>query len=375
MKVEFYKHNLTAKDKRETGMVIDSLFLTTGEWTKRFEEKLAGYTGSKYAVGLTSCTNALELALRYFNIGKGDEVITTPMSFVATANAIEYTGARPVFVDVEKSTGNIDADLIERSITKNTKAILPVHLYGQMCDMRKIRSIADKHNLKVIEDAAHCLEGSRDGIRAGELGEISCYSFYATKSITSGEGGAITCDDKNIYEWMLKARQHGLSTDAANRYTKKYEHYDMDFLGAKCNMSNIQAALLINQLDRVDGLLKIKESVAGKYDKGFKNNAHIEPPTVLKNSKHARHLYTIWVNPNKRDEYMEKIYEAGIGVAVNYRSIHLMKYYKEKYGYKRGNFSVAERIGDSTISIPFYPKLKDEEIAYVIDSINKIVAG
>ncbi|OGZ30086.1 MAG: hypothetical protein A2931_04235 [Candidatus Niyogibacteria bacterium RIFCSPLOWO2_01_FULL_45_48] len=375
MKVEFYRHNLTDQDKREVDAVIDSLFLTTGEWTKKFEEKLALYVGSKYAVGLASCTNALELALKYFCIGQGDEVITTPMSFVATANAIEYTGAKPVFVDVEKSTGNIDADLIERSITKNTKAILPVHLYGQICDMRKIRAIADKYNLKIIEDAAHCIEGTRDGVKVGELGDIACYSFYATKNITSGEGGATTCNDQNIYEWMLKARQHGLSTNAVNRYVKKYEHYDMEFLGMKCNMSNIQAALLINQVDRIDGLLTAKESAAEKFNEGFKNNSHIGLPSVLKNSKHARHVYTIWVSPDKRDEYMDKIYESGVGVAVNFRPIHLMKYYKEKYGYKPGDFPVSEKIGSSTISIPFYPKLKDEEISYVINSINKIVTG
>ena len=366
---------MTDQDKREVDAVIDSLFLTTGEWTKKFEEKLALYVGSKYAVGLASCTNALELALKYFCIGQGDEVITTPMSFVATANAIEYTGAKPVFVDVEKSTGNIDADLIERSITKNTKAILPVHLYGQICDMRKIRAIADKYNLKIIEDAAHCIEGTRDGVKVGELGDIACYSFYATKNITSGEGGATTCNDQNIYEWMLKARQHGLSTNAVNRYVKKYEHYDMEFLGMKCNMSNIQAALLINQVDRIDGLLTAKESAAEKFNEGFKNNSHIGLPSVLKNSKHARHVYTIWVSPDKRDEYMDKIYESGVGVAVNFRPIHLMKYYKEKYGYKPGDFPVSEKIGSSTISIPFYPKLKDEEISYVINSINKIVTG
>lgn len=375
MKIEFYKHNLTGQDRREVNAVIDSLFLTTGEWTKKFEEKLAQYVGGKYAVGLMSCTHALELALRYFDIGKGDEVITTPMSFVATANAVEYVGAKPVFVDVEKSTGNIDADLIEGVITKNTKAVLPVHLYGQVCDMRKIKSIADKYDLKIIEDAAHSLEGTRDGIRVGEAGDIACLSFYATKSITSGEGGAITCNDQNIYEWMLKARQHGLESGAADRYIKKYKHYDMEFLGVKCNMSNILAALLLNQIDRVDEVLKEKENIAVKYDEGFKSNPHIKIPSVLKNSRHARHLYTIWVNHEKRDEYLEKIYESEVGAVVNYRPIHLMKYYKEKYGYKPGDFPIAEKIGASTISIPFYSKLKDEETAHVIDVINKIVTS
>lgn len=373
MRIEFYRHNLTDREKRAVAAVIDSLFLTTGEWTEKFEHKLARYVNSSYAVGLMSCTHALELALRYFNIGRGDEVITTPMSFIATANAIEYVGAKPIFVDVEEQTGNMDADAVERAITKNTKAILPVHLYGQMCDMRKIRALADAHHLKVIEDAAHCLEGTRDGVGVGELGDIACFSFYATKSITSGEGGAITCNDKNIYEWMIRARQHGMSKDAADRYTKKYEHYDMDFLGAKCNMSNIQAALLMNQIDRVEKSLKQREKIARRFTNGFQGNACIRIPAVLKNSKHARHLYTVWVNPIERDRYLDTIYKAGIGVAVNYRPIHLMKYYRKKYGYKPGAFPNSEKIGASTISIPFYPKLNDTEVTRVINSINRIV--
>src|SRR3989344_2084156 len=179
MKVEFYKHNVSAEDKAEVLRVLDSIFLTTGDWTKRFEDKLARYVGRRHALGLTSCTNALELALRCYDIGPGDEVITTPMSFIATANAVEYVGAKPVFVDAEESSGNIDVNKIEAAITGRTKAILPVHLYGQLCDMRAIRSLADRHKLKVIEDAAHCIEGVRNGVRVGELGDVACYSFYA----------------------------------------------------------------------------------------------------------------------------------------------------------------------------------------------------
>lgn len=373
MKIEFYKHHLSKNDKEEVQKVLDSLFLTTGEWVDRFEKKLAAYTENKFSVGLMSCTHALELSLRYFGIGMGDEVITTPMSFIATANSIEYVGAKPVFIDVEEKTGNIDASLIERAITKKTKAIIPVHLYGQMCDMKKIRQLADAHNLKVIEDAAHCVEGKRDGTGVGELGDIACYSFYATKNLTSGEGGAISCNDPAIYEWFKMARMHGMSKNAAERYTKKYEHYDMKFLGFKCNMSNIQAALLINQIDRLEDLLKERESIAKLYDGGLDRNFYIRKPSVVSDTKHARHLFTIWVNSEKRDGYMDKLQDVGIGVAVNYRPIHLMKYYKQKYGYKPGDFPVAEKIGASTISLPFYPKLKTEEIDYIIKTVNRII--
>ncbi len=373
MKVEFYKHNIDAKDRRGVLKVLQSVFLTTGEWTSGFERKLVAYTKNQYAVGLMSCTHALELALRYFGIHGGDEVITTPMSFIATANVIESVGARPVFVDVEASTGNMDVSLIESAITKKTRAILPVHLYGQMCDMKKIREIADRHHLKVIEDAAHCIEGMRDGIRVGQLGDVACYSFYATKNITSGEGGAIACNDEAMYEWMIKARQHGMSKQAADRYTGKYEHYDMDFLGAKCNMSNIQAAMLVNQIDRIEALLNKKAKIAAQYDSAFARNTFMSIPVVLPNTKHARHLYTIWVNPLMRDVYMHKLQEAGIGVAVNFRSIHLMQYYQKKYGFCRGMFKNAERIGDSTISIPLYPKLTPRQIKYVHTKVNGII--
>jgi dTDP-4-amino-4,6-dideoxygalactose transaminase len=370
MKVDFYKHNLNQEDKLECMNVLNSLFLTTGEYVGEFEEKFAKFTGNKYAVGVSNCTDALFMALKYFGIKSGDEVITTPLSFIATANVIEYCGAKPVFVDVEPETGNIDADRIEKKITSKTRAIIVVHLYGHMCDMKKIRVIADKHNLKVIEDSAHCIEGERDGVKPGQLGDIACFSFYATKNITSGEGGALTCHDEKMYEWLKKARLHGMSKNAADRYTKKYEHYDMDFLGFKANMSNIQAALLIHQLDRAQSYLKKKEHISQTYNEGLKNNGNISVPAVLPHTKHARHIYTIWVDRKKRDAVMHTLQHAGIGVAVNFRPIHLMSFYKTKYGYKQGDFLQAEKIGAATITIPLYPKLTDREITYVIKTIN-----
>ena len=373
MKVEFYKHNLTREDKEECMKVLDSTFLTTGGVAKEFETKFAKYLATNYALGLTSCTSALFLGLKYFDIKEGDEVITAPMSFIASANSVEHCGATPVFADVEPGTGNINTDLIERAITAKTKAIIPVHLYGQMCDMEKVKAIADKHNLKIIEDACHSLEGSRNGIKPGQLGDAACYSFYATKNLTSGEGGAITCNDPNMYDWLLKARLHGMSKSAADRYTSRYQHYDMELLGYKFNLSNIQASLLVHQLDRLEEYLQRKEAIAQAYNEGFRNNPGIRVPCVLPNTKHARHLYTIWVKPEKRDEYMHKIQEAGIAVAVNFRAIHLMSYYKDKYNYKKGAFPNAELIGDSTITLPLYPKLTDSEVEYVIEKVNEVV--
>lgn len=374
-KIEFYRHDLTDLDAQEVTRVVHSLFLTTGDWTKRFQDKFAAYEGASFAIGVMSCTHALELALRCFGIGPGDEVITTPLSFIATANVIEVVGAKPVFVDVEPQTGNIDVTKLEAAITPRTKAIIPVHLYGQMCDMKQMRQIADRHSLKIIEDAAHCIEGWRDGIQVGQLSDVACFSFYATKNLTCGEGGAVTCNDPAIQEWMIKGRQHGMSKQAADRYVKRYEHYDMEFLGMKANMSNLQAALLINQMDRIEERLERRETIAKRYDEEFKANTFIQKPAVLDGSKHARHLYTIWVNPEKRDEYLGSIQDAGIGVAVNFRAIHLMKYYREKYGFESGMFPAAEKVGDSTITLPMYPKLQDEEIETIIRVVDEIVCS
>ncbi len=374
-KIEFYKHNLDSNDKKEVIKILNSTFLTTGEEVKEFEKKFAKYFKTEYCIGVTSCTEALFLSLKGLGIGKGDEVITTPMSFIASSNAIEYCRAKPVFVDVEENTGNINADLIEKAVSSKTKAILVVHLYGQMCDMKKISKIARKYKLKLIEDSAHCVEGSRDDIKPGQLSDAACFSFYATKNITSGEGGAITTNNKDLSEWLLKARQHGMSKSAIDRYSKRYEHYDMEFLGYKSNMTNIQAALLLNQLDRIEKLHAKKERVAKKYDKGFSNNPNLKIISPLSNSRHARHVYTIHVDPKKRDYYLEKLQNKGIGVAVNFRPIHLMKYYRNKYDYKKGAFPITEKIGASTITLPFYPKLKQQEIDYIIKTVNGLTSS
>ena len=371
MKVEFYKHNLTTEDKEACMEVLDSIFLTTGQVVKDFETDFANYLKLDHAVGLTSCTSALFLALKYFDVKEGDEVITTPLSFIATSNAIEFCGAKPVFVDVEENTGNLNADLIENAITPQTKAIIPVHLYGQLCEMEKIRSIANKHDLKVIEDAAHCIEGNRGTTGPGALGDMVCFSFYATKNLACGEGGAIACNDPATYEWLIKARLHGMSMSAADRYNKKFQHYDMEFLGYKSNMSNIQASLMFHQLGRLEDNLKKREEVCSLYDQGFADNPKVSSPTVLEGVKHARHLYPIWVDRERRDNYIEQIQEEQIGVAVNFNPIHLMKYYAEKYGYQSGDYPQAEKIGASTITLPLYAKLTTEEVAHVVDTVNK----
>ena len=373
MKVEFFRHNLEEEDFKNAKEALEGIFLSTGEWTREFENAFADYVGLQHIVGVTSCTAALHLSLLASKIGRGDEVITTPMSFVATSHAIEHTGARPVFVDVEKETGNIDEAKIEAAITRNTKVILPVHLYGQLCDMRKIRTIADKHGLLVIEDAAHAIESERDGYRSGELGHFACFSFYATKNITSGEGGAIGVHTPEQAELLGKLRLHGMSTGAADRYTKLYQHYDVEIEGWKYNMDNIQASLLLHQLEKIEERLRRREQICQSYERGFSPHPRIRLLKVLPGSKSARCLFTILVHPQKRDEIMHEIQNKGIGIAINFRAIHLMKYYRDKYGYKAGDFPVAEDIGASTITLPLYPKLTNEEVDYVIQSVVDVV--
>jgi len=373
MKVEFFRHNIGPEEIGKVTEVLKSVFLTTGDVVGEFEDEFSEYLKCKHTVGVTSGTAALHLSLQACGIRPGDEVITTPMSFVATANSILHTGAKPVFVDVESQTGNIDANLIEDAINEKTKAILPVHLYGQMVDMQKIKEIADRHGLVIIEDSAHCIEGTRDGFRPAQLSHAACFSFYATKNITSGEGGAVSTNDETVSENLRRLRLHGIDKDAAERYTKKYQHYDMTMLGWKYNMDNIHAGLLLNQLDLIAKRLKRRGEIYQKYENAFSGIEGIDFPKVLTQTRSARHMFTIWVNPDKRDKIMWKIQEQGIGVAINFRPIHLMDYYKQHYGFKPGMFPNAEKIGGMTITLPLYPQLSQEEVEYVIEGVKRAI--
>jgi len=372
MKVEFFRHSINNQDIGRTSKVLRSIFLTTGKTVAEFERRFALYLNVEDVVGVTSCTAALHLSLLALGIKPGDEVITTPMSFCATANAVLHAGGIPVFVDVEEETGNIDANLIEAAITKKTKAILPVHLYGQMCDMVKIKIIADKYKLAIIEDAAHAIEAEREGFKPGMLSDAACFSFYATKNITSGEGGAIAAGRERA-EILRMLRLHGIDKSAIDRYTGRYKHWDMPLLGWKYNMDNIHAALLLGQLKRIDKLWKRRDEIWRTYEDAFTGIKGLRLLKTVGQSRHARHLFTVLVKPEKRDSILHKLQEKGIGVAVNYRPTHLLKYYRVVFKYMEGDFPVAEGIGKSTISLPLYPALKDTAISYVIKSLKSLL--
>ena len=369
MKVEFYKHNIDEMDIKEVVDTLHSAFLSTGPKTRLFEEKFARYLGVSHVVGVTSCTAGIFLALKAIELGPGDEVITSPMTFIATPNAILHAGGKPVFVDVEKKTGNINVELIEQAITARTRAIIPVHLYGQMCDMVTIRKIADKYHLKVIEDCAHCVEGVRDQIRPGQLSDAAVFSFYATKNLASGEGGAVAVHDPEVADRLKVLRLHGMNKSASDRYTSKYQHWDMLELGYKYNMFDLQAAILIHQLDRLNEYRNRREEICKQYEEAFRNVPGLSYPVVLPHSISARHLFTIWVSPLKRDCILASLQEMGVGVAVNFRAVHFLKYYRDIFDYQAGSFPEAECIGDSTISIPLYCRLANEEISHVVRSI------
>jgi dTDP-4-amino-4,6-dideoxygalactose transaminase len=295
------------------------------------------------------------------------------MTFIATATAIMESGATPVFVDVEPSTGNLDASLIEAAITDRTRAIMPVHLYGQMCDMSEIRRIADAYNLFVIEDAAHCVEGKRNGVGTGQLGDTACYSFYATKNLTCGEGGAIVTNDEELAAKLRLLRLHGMNKNANDRHKEGYQHWDMTLMGWKYNMDNIQAALLLPQMDRLDENWQKRRELAKYYEDQLWDIPNLSRPKTIAGVDHAWHLFPVWIGNGKRDEVIRELQSNGISVMVNYRAIHLLSYFKDKFKFTAGNFPDAERIGDAALSLPFYPNMPAEHVSLVANALRDVL--
>ena len=309
------------------------------------------------------------MSLLALGIGPGDEVVTTPMTFMGTSTAIMSTGARPVFVDVEPHTGNLDVSQIEKVLTPKTKAILPVHLYGQMCDMRSLKEIANRHGLHIVEDAAHCIEGTRDGIRPGQLGDTACFSFYATKNLTCGEGGAVITNDSEINKALRLLRLHGMKNIDSNQKQKNYKQSDMVIMGWKYNMDNIHAAMLLPQLDGIEHRWNTRLDIANRYAKALTSIPDLRLPVVLPNSKHALHLYPIRIDRGQRETIIGKLMEQGISLTVNFRPVHLLSFFSRTLKHSPGDFPIAEEIGSSTISLPFYPSIPDGDVNAVIAAL------
>ena len=374
-KIEYFRHGIEEEELQRLREVLGSLFITTGETVYEFENGLAKYLGLPHTVALTSCTAAMQLALLAGGVQPEDEVITTTMTFIGTPNAVLMAGATPVLVDVDRGTGNIDPEAVEAAVTKRTKAIMPVHLYGQMCDMDALRAVADRHGLFIVEDAAHAIEAKWDGKAPGHYGEYAAFSFYATKNITSGEGGAVTVRDEKQYELLNMLRLHGFNQLAVDRYTSNYEKYDIGMFGWKYNMDSIHAAILIEQLKKIGGYGMRRREIFERYTEAFSEMDGIELHTTRPEAEHAYHLLTILVDPAKRDAVMNGLQERGVGVSINFVPVHQMTYYRERFGFENGMFPVAEEIGARTISLPLYPKLTDDEVEYVIDAVRETVGS
>jgi UDP-4-amino-4-deoxy-L-arabinose-oxoglutarate aminotransferase len=373
LSVPFFMHDLGRAELDALAEVFAGPILTTGDAVARFESKFSAFLQCKHVLGVTSCTGALHMSLLALGIGPGDEVITTPLTFIATSTAILEAGATPVFVDVEEDTGNLDATRIEAAITPRTKAIMPVHLYGLMCDMREMRRIADRHHLSVIEDCAHCVEGERDGIKPGGLSDMACFSFYATKNLTCGEGGALATNRDDLVEKLRLLRLHGMTKSAADRQREGYKHWDMSMLGWKYNMDNIQAAILLPQMKRIEAKLSRRHALADSYTRKLAEVPGVRVLQSRENTVHARHLFPIRVNRDVRDLVIDEFNKRGIGAVVNYRPIHLLSYFETLMGHTRGDFPMAEQIGGEVLSLPFYPTMPESSVDTVVDALASIL--
>ena len=377
MKVEFYRHQLGEEELNGVKEVLGSLFLTTGPKTREFEQSFASYLGVDGCLGVTSWTMGNFITLKALDIGPGDKVLTTPLTYVATANTILHVGAKPVFADVDPITGNLDPEAARKALAanKDVKAMIVVHLYGQMADMKALSELAKEFGVFLIEDCAHCVEGVRDGVRPGQLSDAAAFSFYATKNMTCAEGGAIVTNNQSLLERIRPLRLHGVDTYAMDqRKDGIYRHWDMTELGYKCNMHDLSAALLLPQLARIEETRKSRERLCKRYDKLLQGLDSIEIIPKIAGSAHACHLYTIRVDPDKRDRMLTELSLRGVGVGVNFRVVHLMAYYVERFGFEEGIFPMAERIGASTISLPLYPALREEEQEYVVETIKSILS-
>lgn len=370
-------------EEPEIEEVVDSLrrgWPGTGPKTAQFEKDFARYKGMPSAAALNSCTAGLHLACVSLDLQPGDEVITTPLTFCATANAIIHAGATPVLADVEPSTGNIAPNEVARRITPRTRAILPVHMAGRACDMRSLMDLAERHHFAVIEDCAHAIETEYKGQKAGTIGDFGVFSFYVTKNLTTVEGGMVLSRDQRRIDRIKRLGLHGMSVDAWKRFSDSgYKHYYVEEAGFKYNMTDLQAAIGLHQLKRVEANWKRRQEIWDRYMEAFSDLPIGLPASPEPNTRHAYHLFQIMVDEARtgisRDKFLDAMTAQRIGVGVHYLSIPEHPYYQRTFGWRPEDYPNAMRIGRETVSLPLSPKLTDRDVVDVIAAVRRVLGG
>ena len=384
-----YRHqHIDKNDINEVIKVLRSDWLTQGPKIKEFENALCKYTGAKYAVVVSNGTAALHIACLAAGIKRGDEVITSPITFVASANCVLYCGGKPIFSDVQDDTININPDEIKKRITKKTKAIIPVHFAGHPCDLEEIKQIAKKHNLIVIEDAAHALGSEYKGSKIGscKYSDMTIFSFHPVKSITTGEGGVVTTNNKGIYKALLRFRNHGITKDFRLFKNKSMAfadskpnrwYYEMQTLGFNYRITDLQCALGISQMRRLNNFIQRRREIAAMYTQEFSDVQGVGVPVEEKGKFSAYHLYALNIDFRRfgkiRNEVMEQLKKVGVGTQVHYIPVHLQPYYRKRFGYKKKDFINAESFYERLLSIPIYPRMTGKDVKYVASQIKKVL--
>ena len=376
--IPYGRHWIEEDDIESIIEVLKSPYITQGPKVKEFEEKLAEFCEAKYAVVFNSGTSALHAAYFAVGLSKGDEFITSPITFVATSNAGLYLGARPIFCDVEENTGNIDVSILEEKITDRTKLIVPIHYAGHSCDMEKIRKIADKYGLSVIEDACHALGARYKNSKIGscKYSDAAVFSFHPVKHITTGEGGAVLTNRADVYEKLLIFRNHGITKDEKEFRNKKEGDWycEMQFMGFNYRMTDIQAALGISQLKKLGRFVERRRCFAGIYNKAFEDNPYFYIPVEKKYAYHSYHLYSVRLKDiykNKRREIFQILKRKGIGVQVHYIPVYWHPYY-QWMGYRKGECPMAEKFYKREMSLPLYPSMTKKDLEYVIKTVFEV---
>jgi len=374
-----FKPVIDDEEIKEVTAILKSGWLTTGPKTREFEEKFAEYSDAKHGIGVINCTTALFMCLEAANMEKGSEVITTPLTWCSSATVIENAGMKTVFADVNKRTGCIDPKEIEKKITKKTRAIIPVHFAGQPCDMDPILELAEKHSLTVVEDAAHAIGASYKNRKIGGISRFTCFSFYANKNLTTGQGGMITVNDDEDNKILRMMRMYGLKEGAEDRYSEKtISHYLVEFPGYNFRLFDLLAAVGLPQLKKFDALNAKRKKIMDTYNKAFSGMEHVEVYDIEDyTTSHGLHLYSILADIDNlsitRDQFINELRSMNVGTGLHYDALHYHPFFKKKYGLKKGDFPNAEYLSDRTISLPFFPSMTEDDTLYVINAVEDII--